>query len=143
MLGNILTRVQSIVQVGLESVAQLVSRWNKPCCTSHPLSTVADLARSKPQLIAENLLLRQHIVLNRAVKRPRFSQRDRAFVILLANRLQTWKDALFIIKPETVLRWHRQGFRMFWKRKSHAQMSLAWFRMKVAHVWPDRRGGCV
>ncbi len=121
MLGTILTRVQSIVQVGLQSVAQLVSRWIKPCSTSHPLSTVADLARSKPQLIAENLLLRQQlIVLNRAVKRPRFSQTDRTFVILLANRLQTWKDALFIIKPETVLRWHRQGFRMFWKRKSHA-----------------------
>ena len=74
MLGSILNQVQSIMQVGLQNVAGLVSRWTKPQSTFHPLSTVADLARTKPQLIAENLLLRQQlIVLNRAIKRLRFT----------------------------------------------------------------------
>jgi len=86
------------------------------------LGAVADLARSKPQLIAENLLLRQQlIVLNRSVKRPRLTNRDRGLFVLLASRLYSWKEALLIVKPETVLRWHRQGLRLFWKRKSRAR----------------------
>ena len=59
MLGRILNRVQSMVEGGLQRVVQVVSRWTKPGAASLALSTVADLARSKPQLIAENLLLRQ------------------------------------------------------------------------------------
>ena len=41
-------------------------------------------------------------------------------MVLLASRLRTWKDALLIVKPDTLLRWHRQGFRLFWRRKSRA-----------------------
>jgi putative transposase len=71
--------------------------------------------------MAENLLLRQQlIVLRRSVKRPTLTRTDRALLVLLASRVGTWKHALLIVKPETVLRWHRQGFRLFWKRKPHA-----------------------
>ncbi len=38
----------------------------------------------------------------------------------LSSRVRTWKDALLIVKPDTLLRWHRQGFRLFWRRKSRA-----------------------
>ncbi len=119
MLGRILNRFQSMLQGGLQRVAQLVSHWTKPSSASLPLSAVADLARSKPQLIAENLLLRQQlVVLNRAAKRPRFTRADRYRLVLFASWLHTWKDAVLIVKPETVLRWHRQGVQLFWKRKS-------------------------
>ena len=64
------------------------------------------------------MLRQQLIVLNRSVKRSRFTHADRAFFVLLASKLQNWKDALLIVKPETILRWHRQGFRLFWTRKS-------------------------
>ncbi len=68
------------------------------------IGTLADLARSKPQLIAENLLLRQQlVVLNRSVNRPRFTAADRDLFVLLASRVETWKDALLIVTPETVL----------------------------------------
>ena len=40
--------------------------------------------------------------------------------MLLAGRLRTWAGALLIVQPETVLRWHRQGFRLVWRRKSAA-----------------------
>jgi len=43
---------------------------------------------------------------------------DRVRVVLLASRLPHWKDALLIVKPETVLRWHRQGFQLFWRHGS-------------------------
>ena len=98
-----------------------MSRLSKPISSSPILGAVTDLTRTKPQLIAENLLLRQQlIVLNRAGKRPRLTRADRALFVLLASTLHTWKEALLIVKPETVLRWHRQSFRLFWKRKSHA-----------------------
>ncbi|HSH80961.1 MAG TPA: integrase core domain-containing protein [Herpetosiphonaceae bacterium] len=43
---------------------------------------------------------------------------DRLIFVLLASWLQHWKEALLIVQPETILRWHRLGFRLFWKRKS-------------------------
>jgi len=83
------------------------------------LSTVADLTRNKADLMAENALLRQQlIVLNCKVKKPAVSQSDRLWLVLLASRVKNWKDVLLIFKPDTLLRWHRQGFRLFWKFKS-------------------------
>jgi hypothetical protein len=58
------------------------------------------------------------IVLHRQVKNPTFSQSDRLWLVLLASRVRHWKEALLIFKPNTLLGWHRQGFRLFWKFKS-------------------------
>jgi putative transposase len=70
-------------------------------------------------LVLENALLRQQlIVLNRSVKRPTLTATDRGLLVLLASWLRTWASALVIVKPDTILRWHRQGFRLFWKHKS-------------------------
>jgi hypothetical protein len=90
--------------------------WPKPATTSLLLGTVTDLARTKSELVAENALLcRQLILLRRHVKRPAFNKTDRMLLVLLARSVRTWKLALFIVKPETLLRWHRQGFRLYWK----------------------------
>jgi transposase InsO family protein len=119
---KILECVQSIVKRGLQALGTTISRLTKPIVHGPALGTVADLTRSKSQLIAENLLLRQQLlILTRSVKQPRFTPTERALFVLLASKVQTWKDALLIVKPETVLRWHREGFRLFWKRKSHAR----------------------
>ncbi len=67
----------------------------------------------------ENALLRQQlIVLRRQVKRPQLTKTDRALLVLLAGRLRAWKNALLIVQPDTLLRWHRVGFRLIWKIKS-------------------------
>jgi len=82
---------------------------------------IADLTRSRPELIAENALLRQQlIVASRGVKRPGFRGYERGLLVLLARLLPRWRDALLLIKPETLLRWHREGFRVFWRRKSRS-----------------------
>jgi transposase InsO family protein len=52
------------------------------------------------------------------VKRPALSWRDRTLLVLLSSRLRTWKQALVIVQPETVLRWHRDLFHWVWRRKS-------------------------
>lgn len=119
MLRNILHRCRSVAQRALRAVGTAMSRWTKPGSQSSTLGTMGDLARSKPQLITENLLLRQQlIVLNRSIKRPHFTYADRALFVLLASWLPAWREALLIVKPETILRWHREGFRLLWKRKS-------------------------
>src|SRR5439155_14217 len=85
------------------------------------IGTVADLARTKPELIAENAFLRQQlIVLRRQVGHPRCTPADRALLVLLASRLRTWRHALLLVQPDTLLRWHRQLFRWHWRRTSRA-----------------------
>ncbi len=94
-------------------------RWIKPHSTSLLLGTLADLARGKSELLVENALLRQQlIILHRQIKRPACKKTDRLLLLLLAKMTRTWKQALFIVQPETLLRWHRELFRFFWKRKS-------------------------
>jgi len=102
-----------------------VLRWIKPPTTSLVFGTLADLTRGKAELLAENALLRhQLIILRRQIKRPIYRKTDRLLLVLLARMVRTWKQALFLVQPETLLRWHRQLFRVFWKHKSkvHARM---------------------
>jgi len=95
--------------------------WTKPLTSSLPLGTLADLARSKAELIAENALLRQQlIILKRQVKRPACTKVDRILLVLLARAVRAWKQALFLVQPDTLLCWHRELFRLYWKRRSKA-----------------------
>jgi hypothetical protein len=68
----------------------------------------------------ERLLRQQLIVLRRQIKRPTCTTTDRLLLVLLAKAVRTWRQALYIVQPETLLRWHRQAFRVWWKRKSKA-----------------------
>jgi putative transposase len=72
-------------------------------------------------LTAENVLLRQQlIVAARKVKRPAFQPHERGLITVLAAVLPRWRDALLLVKPETVLRWHSEGFRLLWRWKCRA-----------------------
>ena len=121
MFANLVNRVKQAIHVGVQMLRNQITSRTKPRNTSLVRGSLQDLVRTKPQLIAENALLRQQlIVLNRSVKRPHLTTTDRSLLILLASRVRAWKDALLIIQPDTLLRWHRQGFRLFWRRKSRA-----------------------
>jgi len=94
----------------------------KPPTTSLVLGTLADLTRGKSELLAENALLRhQLIILRRQIKRPIYQKTDRLLLVLLARMVRTWKQALYLVQPETILRWHRELFRLFWKHKSQGR----------------------
>jgi hypothetical protein len=58
------------------------------------------------------------VVLKRSVKRARIEDSDRIFWILMRRLLDSWRDTLMIVQPETVLQWHRKGWRYCWDRKS-------------------------
>jgi hypothetical protein len=102
-----------------QSAKQRLRQWVKPDNHDLVLNATVDLMRSKPELVLENLLLRQQlIVLRRQVKRPALTGRDRVLLALLTSKLRTWKQALVIVQPQTVLRWHRHLLRWVWGRKS-------------------------
>ena len=78
--------------------------------------------RSRYNLGLEILALRQQLgVLKRTHPRPRLRVRDRMFWILLRRFWPSWSKVLVIVKPETVIAWHRAGFRMFWRLRSRAK----------------------
>src|SRR6516162_241978 len=75
--------------------------------------------RSHLALAAENLFLRKQLALylERQVK-PRRAKVGTRLTLVLLSRLFAWRQALTIVKPDTFIRWHRQGFRLFWRWKS-------------------------
>ena len=102
-----------------QAVKRRFRQWTKPVDDTLVLSTILAVTRNKSELVLENALLRQQlIVLKRQTKRPKLSWRDRTLIILLASKLSFWKQALVIVQPDTVLRWHRDLFRWVWRRKS-------------------------
>ncbi len=72
-------------------------------------------------LVTENLALRQQLlVLRRSTNRPRLRDRDRLFWIAVSQLWRDWRSILVIVKPETVIKWHRQGFKCYWRWKSRS-----------------------
>ena len=70
-------------------------------------------------LTTENLALRQQlIVLKRSQNRPKLKERDRLFWVLLSRIWSGWRDALLIVQPDTIARWHKKAFKRYWRRKS-------------------------
>ena len=83
------------------------------------LWAIAAAARPKALLIADNLCLRQQLlVLQRRKPRPRLEDADRRFWVLACRWFVGWRSSVLIVKPETVLRWHRRGWRTYWRRRS-------------------------
>lgn len=77
------------------------------------------LLKSQRQLVVENIALRQQVaMLRQSVKRPRPSVADRLFWIIYSRYVNGWRDLLHSLHPDTVVRWHRQGFRCYWRWKS-------------------------
>lgn len=75
--------------------------------------------RNQSTIIAENIALKHQIsVLKRAIKRPKIRKRDRIFWVLFSKLWNGWRNSLFIIKPETVVKWHKLGFNLYWRLKS-------------------------
>lgn len=79
------------------------------------------VAADRNRLVVENTALRQQInVLQRSVTRPRLDDTDRMFWIFLRRWVRGWRDLLVIVQPETVIRWHRNGYRYYWRKRSQA-----------------------
>ena len=83
------------------------------------LATARSSLKSQRELALEKLALRQQLaILHRKTKRPKLTKADRAFWVA---RLRLWperQNALVLVKPETVISWHRKGFKLYWTSES-------------------------
>jgi putative transposase len=114
LFHKVLSQVTRITQSVVKTVERRFKAWTAPSSDSMVGGVVADLVKSKQQVILENAFLRQQvIVLKRQIARPALTAKDRSLLVLLASRVHDWKNTLLLVKPETLLRWHRAGFRLF------------------------------
>jgi len=83
------------------------------------LSITAAILKDRADLVAENMALRHQLscLINRE-NRPRLRPVDRVFWVLLSRFWNSWRESLAIVKPATVMAWHRKGFKLFWRWKS-------------------------
>jgi len=96
-----------------------IKKWVNPTTAILITASLTDMTRSKADLIAENAMLcQQLIVLNRQVKRPQLTNRDRLRLVLLVCCTQLRQQGLHIIQPDTLIRWYRKLFHLYWRYKS-------------------------
>lgn len=110
------------------SVMSPFSIWLKAirhcAATINPvLLDLAELLRlatkSRSALIAENLFLRKQLAMYQERKiRPHRAQDSARWLMACLSRRFDWRNAIVVVKPDTLIRWHRQGFRLFWRWKS-------------------------
>jgi hypothetical protein len=86
------------------------------------LESLVALFRPRAALVAENLALRHQlgILLRSRPARLPLTSWDRALWAFVLHRFPAWRQSLVIVRPETVIAWHRQAFRLFWRWKSQA-----------------------
>src|SRR4030095_6602346 len=83
------------------------------------LGTLRSAGRRHRELALENLALRQQLAVWKSRQpRPLLTERDRIFCVFLSRVWTSWRHSLHVVRPETVVRWHRQGFRRYWAWKS-------------------------
>ena len=104
----------------------------------HLLACLWACVRPRAGLVVENLLLRQQLVVQqRSVPRPRFTNRDRLFWLVVAMVVPRWREALAIAKPDTVLRWQRKGWRAYWRWRSRpsriGRPPIGWKLVRLIH----------
>ena len=77
---------------------------------------IARCSRCRRDLLLENLALRQQLIaLKRKYPRPQVAGSDKLFWVLLRSFWPGWKQALIFVQPETVVRWHKAGFKLYWE----------------------------
>ena len=106
------------------------------------LTSVRVFFHSRSETALEIIALRQQIVvLKRKRPRPRLNQFDRLFWIILRCVWSRWTEVLVAVKPETVVGWHRAGFRLFWKWQSRAPAGRpkTTAEIRAPHPPPGRR----
>jgi len=81
--------------------------------------TLRSTIRTQRELALENLALRQQVAVWKVRQpRPQLRATDRLFWVVLSRLWKNWRSSLQVVRPETVVRWHRQGFRRYWAWKS-------------------------
>jgi putative transposase len=100
------------------------------------LAILRTLTQDRSDLVLENLALRQQLaVLQRDARRPKLLPSDRLFWVVLLQVWKNWRSSMALVKPQTVVRWHRHAFRLFWNRKSRpAKRARPRISLEIVHL---------
>ena len=97
--------------------------------------TLRSTLRTHRELALENLALRQQVAVWKAGRRrPRLTEMDRIFWVLLSRLWKSWRHSVHIVRPETVVRWHRRGFRLYWAWKSRHRWGRPAIGRELRHL---------
>jgi putative transposase len=85
------------------------------------LEVIGTIAKDRRELVIENAFLRYQLSVlkeKQKYKRIPLSFRERSIISMFCTRLSRWKELLYVVQPDTLIRWHRKGFGKFWARKA-------------------------
>jgi hypothetical protein len=100
----------------------MLKRWSVLSFVLALIAAARVFFQCRTDIAVEVLALRQQVaVLKRKRPRPPLYALDRLFWTALRATWSRWEDALLVVKPETVVGWHRAGFRLYWRWKSRAR----------------------
>ena len=89
------------------------------------LSIIRSLLKSKSELIMELAAKNQQLALySKRFKRLKLKNKDRRLWVTLSRIWPEWRQSLIIVRPETVIRWHRYGFKYYWRWVSRKKKSI-------------------
>src|SRR2546427_3444233 len=104
------------------------------------LGTLRSTIRTHRELALENLALRQQLAVWKARQpRPRLTAMDRIFWVVLSRLWKGWRNSLQVVRPETVVGWHRQGFRRYWAWKRRRRPGRPATRVEMRERIPQMR----
>src|SRR5437899_302976 len=99
------------------------------------IGTLRATVRTHRELALENLALRQQLAVWKVSRpRPRLTAMDRIFWVILSRLWKSWRSSLRMVRPETVVGWHRQGFRRYWARKSRRRRGRPEIAMELREL---------
>jgi putative transposase len=99
------------------------------------VGTLRSTLRTHRELALENLALRQQVAVWKAGRpRPQLTKMDRVFWVVLSRLWKSWRHSVHIVRPETVVGWHRQGFRRYWAWKSRRRSGRPMIRAELREL---------
>jgi transposase InsO family protein len=98
------------------------------------LGTVRVAIRGRHALLLEHLVLRQQLAVLRRTRRPRLRRRDKRFWVLVRWLTAEWRRQLVLVSPDTVVRWHRHGWRLFWRWQSRTRLGRPHLSIEVREL---------
>ena len=103
---------------------------------------IADLFKSRRRLEVENLFLRHqlNVALRRVPQRMRLRASDRALMVWMTRMWPSLLGLTRVVQPATILRWHRSGFRAYWRWKSRARPGRPRVERELRDLILDERG---
>src|SRR5436190_18870713 len=103
------------------------------------IGTLRSTVRTHRELALENLALRQQLAVWKARQpRPRLTGMDRIFWVVLSRLWKGWRNSLQVVRPETVVGWHRRGFRRYWAWKSRRRRAVGPQLRRRSEAWFGR-----